>query len=1188
MVQKIGWLMVIGILGVTAWADVPVLEKTERALQARRAAMVNYSVEVVTTIDSDTPRGRMKIETRELYYFGPADQVRKQTLSRLRNGLPVAEGSRGGPGRGGPGMGRRGMGLPPEWQGRDLALAPGILKDATVSRPAGDDRDSTVIIEIRPELGDLEIDKGALWVDPATGMPLKVQLNVMTGPFGGDAELTVDYVWDRDREITVPAVQTVRISGGGFDDRGGFQLDLTTRWLNFQWDLEYEADFFTREDAPPAAQPRPRDRTAPADEDPFEEIRITPPRQAAGTSPDVTGGEDPFQEVLIEGGSSRGSGERGMDEGTVVQSVLGFGGRSGPGGGMRGARIAGSRANRIQGSAQLGLTGSFLDARPYSLSGQESPAQDYLTWNAGISVGGPIGGGGADELGGWGRFAGRPFFFVEYTTTRGDELFSQYASVPTLLERRGDFSATTYRTGPLAGQNVRIYDPQTGELFANALIPTDRIDPIARQLLNYFPLPNQTDAYLNYFGQESMGSRRDRLNVRIMAPLGDSLRVMGGYNYSGDRADVFNIFPDLTGERSGRGQNASLSLNQGMRRGFMNNFRLQWNRNRSRTLNPFAYSHDISGDLGIQNTSANPIDYGLPMLSFTNYQSLNDGNSSLRINESWSVGDSLQWLSGRHFFRLGAEVTWRRINNHFNPNGAGRMTFAGVASSGYLDGQPLPGTGYDAADFLLGLVQSSNIQYGNTDHYLRRPEVAVYLNDNWRLHSRFTLQWGFRYEYVAPWVEKYDRMANIDLGPDFSGAETVLPGGQGTFFGTYPQGLVRSDWNNFAPRVGLAYRLMSGRYPAVLRASYGAFFPNESYGYFANQLIAQPPFGYTVEYTAAGQDCRGIQTAFTEETAADVPNTYAVDPDFRLPVVQTWNLSWQQGLPWRMFVSLGYAGSRGTGLELLRAPNRLVDGQPVLPGTAQFLYLTSAAASDFHGMQLLVTRRIRAGFSINGQYEFGKSLDNASSIGSSPRLVAQNDDDLDAERGRSAFDRRHKLAVNWFWELPFGSRQRWLREEGRLSAALRNWFLTGTLSVQSGLPFTPTLLGNQINNSGTSSMGSERASVTGEPVDLDASRRTTSEWFNTGAFTLPGPGTYGDATRGAINGPGQWTLDLTLTRSILLNSEGRRLLISLVARNIFNHANFTAINTTVNSIGFGQVTAVAPMRSISLNLRFMY
>jgi hypothetical protein len=733
---------------------------------------------------------------------------------------------------------------------------------------------------------------------------------------------------------------------------------------------------------------------------------------------------------------------------------------------------------------------------------------------------------------------------------------------------------------------VRLFNPDTGAEIPNAVL--QKIHPTSAAMLDFFPLPNRSDPVLNYFSQRNLDDSRNRLNTRLMYGLTDALRLMASYSFNDSRAQRFNIFPDLLGDTEGRGHNLSLSLNYTVGPGLINNLRVRWNRNGNLQANPFALERDISSELGIQNTSPSPIDYGLSDSLFTNFTALNDGGSSKTARERNLLNDSLMIVKGKHFFRLGGEVGWNRWNLLGSPNGSGTLNFAGVATSLFVDGSAMPGTGYDFADFLLGQAQSSRIQYGNSDHYLRRPEFSFFINDNWRMNSKMTVQWGLRYQFVSPWVERYDRLANLDLAPGFTSAETVVPGSSGTYYGKFPRALVENDWNNLAPRVALAYRLNSGKWASVLRSSYGVFFPDETYNYFASELTAQPPFGFSLQTTAKGADFLDIQSAFDFELAEDVPNTYAVDPRFRLATVQNWDLSIQQSLPKNLFLSIGYAGSRGTGLEQLRAPNRYIEGQPQTEGTAEYLYLSPGGSSTYHGLQVMAMRRVRSGFTVNGTYEFGKSLDNASTLTGGQRIVAQNDKDLAAEKGRSSFNELHRVRLNWFLELPFGSRHQWFRDEGLLNKLLSNWFVTGVFSANSGRPFTARVLGNQIDNSGTSAQASERASVTGASVGLPSSSRNSGEWFNTSAFRLPERGTFGDAGRNTIDGPGSWTVDLNLARSIPLDEEGKRLLVTVRTTNLFNHPNFSGLNTIVNSRAFGRITSVREMRQIQLNLRFMF
>jgi len=1232
-----GLILLVALAAAGDPAGTPEVQ-AQKAFRLQAETLKNFSVEVENRFGMEGRGPGRRQPTKELHYFGESGQFKREQPSSQG----TTETGPGFPGPGFPGPGfRRGPGgrgnpIPDLLYRADLLARIESLGKLKVAGQTA--LDSVPVIEIRchPKIAELKIDEARLWIARDTGMPLKLQLRFAFGPMESEATLTRELSWDEKQKITLSRSQKIEVSFGGFGGEGpgmgppdgpgpggpgpgGFMpgnLEIQTTWGNYHWGLTFAEGFFT-----PAAtqgqttQPRAATQAAAFDDDPFQEIRLSSPAPGAqaGNAADTNVGGN-REEVLIQGSSVAAASETGPDgrgEGAIMARILGgFGGEgggpSGPGGaggaggppggfggpgggGFRGAMIAGSRANRIQGSATAGFSTSALDAKPYSLDGRETSDPDYLSWQAGVSVGGQLPGAGTSSASSRRGRAGRrggSAFFLDFNVRRGETIESRYASVPTALERQGDFSKTVNRSGPLAGTPITLYDPTTGLPLSGALLPS--LDSTSVAMLSFIPLPNRDDPVLNFLNQETLGSSENRFSSRLMFGLSDSQRLAASYSFSSGKGDRFNVFPDLPGQSERLGQNLSVNWNSTFRPGLVNSLRIDWNRNRNQQANAFGLKEDIAAELGIANTSRAPIDYGLPTVQLTNLTSLDDGSSSKTVREKNGFNESLLWIKGKHFFRLGGEVAWTRWNRLGSPAGGGVLNFAGVATSQYEDGLPVPGTGYDFADFLLGLAQSSRIQYGNSDHYLRRPDLSLFLNDNWRLASRFTLQWGLRYQFVAPWHERYDRLANLDLAPGYTAAETVVPGSIGSYYGEFPRSLVESDWSNLAPRVALAFRLNSGKWASVLRSSYGVFYPSETYDYFVNELMAQPPFGYSVQKTVEGTDFLDYQTAFSEDNSIEVANTFAVDPRLRLATVQNWDLSIQQALPLHLFISVGYAGSRGTGLELLRAPNRTVDGNQVTQDAAEFLYLTPGGSSAYHGLQVLMTRRIRSGFSIGGRYEFGKSLDDASSLSGGQRTVAQNDQDLAAEWGRSSLDQTHRLRLNWFSELPFGDRNRWFRENGLPKTLLSHWYLNGDLSVTSGRPLTARILGNQVNNSGTASQASERASVTGEPVALAASARGSLEWFNTAAFRLPDPGTFGDAGRNTITGPGSWTVNMNLSRSIALKGEARRLLVTVQGSNLLNHANYTGINTVVNSNAFGRVTSVGQMRRVQVNLRYMF
>ena len=152
----------------------------------------------------------------------------------------------------------------------------------------------------------------------------------------------------------------------------------------------------------------------------------------------------------------------------------------------------------------------------------------------------------------------RPFLFLDFNTSWGDGLHSQYASVPSVLERRGDFSQTTYPAGPLAGHPVRIFDPASGGPYARNALPSDQLNPTALGILEFIPLPNRGDLFLNFFQQESLNNTRNRLNGRLSLPVSDSLRLAGSYQLRRTDSESFHVFPGLGGDRNNCGQNCIL------------------------------------------------------------------------------------------------------------------------------------------------------------------------------------------------------------------------------------------------------------------------------------------------------------------------------------------------------------------------------------------------------------------------------------------------------------------------------------------------------------------------------------------------------------------------------------------------------------------------------------------------------
>ena len=262
------------------------------------------------------------------------------------------------------------------------------------------------------------------------------------------------------------------------------------------------------------------------------------------------------------------------------------------------------------------------------------------------------------------------------------------------------------------------------------------------------------------------------------------------------------------------------------------------------------------------------------------------------------------------------------------------------------------------------------------------------------------------------------------------------------------------------------------------------------------------------------------------------------------------------------------------------AERRIVDAQ-------EFFYQTSGAASVFHSFNLRMQRRFSSGLALNGGYVYGKSIDNASSIGGGQQTVALIDSNLRAERGISTFDMLHQVTLMVMYQFPFGERRRFF-QEGILSKALGGWSLLTNGTLQSGSPYTARVMGTSIGNSGTTTNQSERADATGLPVNLSDSERTTGRFFNTEAFTPPVAERFGNAGRNTIVGPGTKNVNLTLLKAIPISNDGRRLEFRAQATNVFNTPNFSGLGTVVDSSNYGRLTSVKQMRQIEFSLRLNF
>jgi hypothetical protein len=653
-------------------------------------------------------------------------------------------------------------------------------------------------------------------------------------------------------------------------------------------------------------------------------------------------------------------------------------------------------------------------------------------------------------------------------------------------------------------------------------------------------------------------------------------------NYRRNDGDRLNVFPLLTGATRGSTWSVPVTVNVRYGRS-MHNFNVSFSQTKSTTLNDFAFNENVSGNAGIGGISTEPFDWGVPSLSFGAYTALRDITPSRRNDRSFQFGYNWTRPAGQHTFRLGGNVSKQWNDSQSDSNARGSFTFTGLYTAGGL--ATVRGSGQDFADFLLGLPQQATRSYSISPDNLVNPiqirgtNFSVFFQDDWRWKARWTINYGIQYDFLTPFVEANGHMVNLDANGDFTAVAPVLSAATGPFSGEYPDGLVASDWNNVAPRVGVAWRATNR---SVVRFGYGLSYNSGTYSSIARQLYQQPPFFLTGTSLGSLGSPLTLANPFASITPSTVTNTYGIDRDYQLGLIHQWSADYSRDLLRAWAVGATYVGTRGQHLDLLRAPNRGPTGLRI-PDVQAFTWQSSEGSSYANGLSLRLQKRQTRGIAGSVSYTLSKSRDNTTATGGGA-TVAQDDQNLAAEWALSNFDRRHQMSGNVNVELPWGTNRPWLSQGGWLAAIVGNWSMSANFTWQSGTPLTArcsTCASDVARGTG----GTLRADYLGMPVSLDD--RTIDRYFNTDTFGIPAPGTFGNSWRNMIIGPGSKMLNANFTRDVRLGGN-RNVSVQVTASNLLNLVNYAGIDTNVNSPTFGQVASVRGMRTVRLNLRFRF
>ncbi|PYX60289.1 MAG: TonB-dependent receptor [Acidobacteria bacterium] len=940
-----------------------------------------------------------------------------------------------------------------------------------------------------------------------------------------------------------------------------------------------------------------------------------------------------------------------------------------------------SGSNRFHGSVYEFLRNEKFDAKNF-FDDPNSRIAPYKQNQFGFTFGGPL-------------VRNRTFFFVDYEGLRIRQAQTLTSTVPTLAQRSGDFSSQLDLSSPqqaLAADGTTLipaldcagHPTYAGEIFdtrqtqANGaylsglcgvpfggydgsgnpvnLIPQSQVDPLALAITQLFPQPNVNGNGFNFLSNPVRQETRNNFDVRIDQKYTENDNGFFRFSYEDQPSVIPGPFNTTNGDGGGffggiednAYRSFATSWTHLFRPELSNEFRLGYNRINSQRnqINFNKTSEQLLGIPfpGIPNV---PDNGGLPQLTFSDVSQIGSPTflPSHEIQNSYSLLDNLSWVHGGHAIKLGTEIRAEEFTIFQPAAPRGTLDFGPV----FTDNPAAQGNGGSGfASFLIGLSDGGSINnLHNIDYH--RPVYAFYVQDDWKVTPKLTLNLGLRYELFTTVKERHNQMATFDLATD----SLIVPKGVNvqltpTLFSIIPiraiasPGLIPPDLNNFAPRIGLAYRATE---KLVIRTGYGVFYGGSEAGPYSNPSMGfNPPF-FTIQNfnnpcgqstaNPAVQDCSlasaGIPTlasGFPANALID-PNTpllFSIDPHLVTPYMQQWHLSAQYELPTNTVFEATYAGSRGlkqyiylNGNQALPDPSPnpppLDTRRPFPPIDGFIGWFRSAGQSNYHSLQLRAEKRFSHGLTFLASYTWAHAMD----IASSADLGAQNGGDFrfyqtpNREYGNSDFDIRHRLVLSYLYELPFGHGKPMLSSaSGPLNYIVGGWQIGGITSFSTGNSFT-ILDTNSFSNSD----GQSRPDLVSDPFKagpvpanpdpncqltisqggLAADRtRVQTSWVNACAFTDPAFGSFGNVGRNTVQGPGYQIWDFSLFK-IFPITEGTRLEFRAEFFNVFNHPNLqfaksgpqNSINTTTfGTPEFGFLTAARDPRQVQFALKLSF
>jgi hypothetical protein len=821
--------------------------------------------------------------------------------------------------------------------------------------------------------------------------------------------------------------------------------------------------------------------------------------------------------------------------------------------------VLNSGSNSSHGTLYEFFRNAALDARNF-FAPADRPDPRYQRNQFGFSYGGPL-------------VKNRTFFFADYEGTRVREGITRITNVPTLLERRGNFSQSLFRA-PI--------NPFTQQPFPGNTIPEFFLSPIGLAIANLFPEPNRNTPFQNFVSSPTERDRNDSFDARVDHSFNKSSTLTGRYSFA-DRdlfepftGPTFALVPGFGNNVPRRAQNFMLGETHVFSPAFINEARFAFNRVSSAVLTE-NNGTSLNRQVGLPELSSNPRDFGLSFITITGFSPLGEefNNPQQSATNVFQLLDNASYARGKHLAKFGVDFRASQQN-----------AFRDVQSRGFLTFSDRAFTGNALADLLLGLPALTGGARLDNHQHLRSESYNLYANDSFRVSPAITLSAGLRYEFNSPPVDTDDR-ANVF---DTETGTLVRVGTNGI-----PRSGYESDKNNFAPRVGLAWAFGKDQ-ETVLRAGYGIYYDQSPLAPGEGLYFNPPFFDLSIFFTVDPLNPLTLNDPFPSQFPIPVPDSaFAFQRDLRTPYMQHWNLSLQRQLGRSRVVELAYVASKGTKLLAARdinqpRPSAAPFNPRPLPQFDDIDILESRANSSYNSLQVRFEQSLDFGLSFLSSYTWSKSIDNASNFFTSAGDPNFPQDSLNvrAERGRSNFDVAHRFSLSYVYDLPIGRGRAVLGDSGWVSSLLAGWQTMGIITLQTGRPFTVALLPEIDNsNTGRSNLGfgaNDRPDVVGNP---ELSDRDPNRWFNTAAFAFSPRGTFGDAGRNILEGPGFQNVNASLLKNTRL-TESLNLQLRFEAFNLFNHPNFNLPDNFLGSPTFGQILSAQSPRHIQIGVKLLF